>query len=237
MESWQKRSYRGRRRRRGGAFCNDECHHPPLMFNEKQMSWLYKAATWKRPWSESFPVIQCLYWQSALQPLQTHQLDERDSLLFQEESGYFIIIFTSYEHTMPVRLWNSQASKYFTAEFPTVGATVHIDNVESWVPCLMNLFWQMFPWQPRLSVNEALIQQGDWSKPQYGHWHLRILVQCNMCVYAFLLHIRGLFYKHRPCFEQWFSPEQRLVLKIFLRSWSVYAMLSLEVGGNWLWLR
>lgn len=94
LEAGRKVGPKGRRRG-SRASCNDERHHYPLMFNEKQMSWLRKAGRMKRPWSESFPVILCLYWQKAFQSglLQTDRPDERDSLLFF--LLFFVVIWSS----------------------------------------------------------------------------------------------------------------------------------------------
>ncbi len=44
----------------------------------------------------------------------------------------------------------------------------------------------MFPWQPKLSFNEAVIQQGTETERQYGHWHLRILAPCNVCMCVYV---------------------------------------------------
>lgn len=111
VESGQKR--RTKRRRR--ASCNDERRRSPLMFNEKQMSWLCKAGRMKRPWSESFPVSRCLYWQTASQTglLQTDRPDERDSLQFPLS---WLDFYDDQKHWIMQFTWaNRNISKCLTA--------------------------------------------------------------------------------------------------------------------------
>lgn len=125
-----------------------------------------KWASMKRPWSESLPLIQCLYWQKASQSglLQTDQSDERESLLFQRESrcissfAHFPVtikrpeIHCSYEHSA------SEAEKHSRGQItPSIMLNSVItdcrryrsywqnsDNVETRVHCQFTLSGRCF---------------------------------------------------------------------------------------------
>ncbi len=127
----------------------------PVMMSATTLLWCSMRNKWadsakrghmKRPRSESFPVIHCLYWHRAAQsgPLQTDSPDERDSFLFQGGPPIFILNwvffvfikalkYAVHVQTIWVRMGNIQTSKYLTASWkavslPTVGGAVHINS-------------------------------------------------------------------------------------------------------------